>query len=903
MALTAALFFCYGVAAQQSGSLNRVISDPSKWRIMLPASLLSKPAQSPSPGPATQQQASVSGPSQPGTIVLNGLLEDQAAVPITDVKVTLTNKATSQKLEATTDTRGHFIFVSVAPGDYTFKARADHYETIEMDVKVNGQTLPPLRLQMKVSIKDEVTITDSRSKQVTLQENNANTVNIDDDLLRELPIPTKSQGFVSFIGHFLSPAAQGTDEMSVLVDGVETFLVNIPVWSIRRVLINRNPYSAEYRRPGKARVEIITQDGSHRHFHGGFGMTASDAVFNARNPFALTRPDYNSKLLEANFSGILPGKIGTFFWSGERLMENSQSLINAVTPTGLVNRHFPGSEHYTYMLGRMDFTVNKIHSLTARFEFDSQINRNRGVGGFSLPELARNSGQREHRFQFSARSIFSAELLNEFRLILDRNSRREGNAANGPRIDVIAAFSTGFSQTFRQGEADTIELQDMVSLYRGRHSFRFGARVRPKYISNTDAANFGGTFEFANLQQYALGLPTVFRVNQGEPKVYYKQHEGDVFFQDEIKLRPNLSVMLGLRYDWQINIKDHDNFVPRIAFTYAPGDQKTVIRGGVGIFNERLTERITERSMLYDGLRVRELVIDNPSFPNPFTGQGTQVGQQLPSVLRVDPNLTTPSTTQASISLERVLWNRTTFTVEYATLRGIHLFHLRNINAPLPGTGVRPNPNFFNINQVESGGRLRSNALAFTFRGRIGNFFKGVAQYTYSRSFNDTNGAEPGAGFPFALPVNNYDRRPEYGRADFDRRHRFTLAGTLEFPHGFRMASVLTLASNAPYTITTGFDNNRDSETNDRPIGVGRNTGIGPGISEFDVRFTKVFRVPRPFNTDRQSENLELSIDLFNAFNHPNYPDYIGIQSSPFFGRPSSAQEGRRVQFSIRYTF
>ncbi len=252
--------------------------------------------------------------------------------------------------------------------------------------------------------------------------------------------------------------------------------------------------------------------------------------------------------------------------------------------------------------------------------------------------------------------------------------------------------------------------------------------------------------------------------------------------------------------------------------------------------------------------------VRRPSCADPFHAGQTRL--PLPSVARIGADIRAPYVLQASFSVEREIWKKAHMTVEYQTLRGAHLLRSRNINAPLTETGQRPDPNFLNINQVESSASMRSNALSVTFRGSVGKWVKGMASYTLSRTTDDTGG-------PFALPANNYDLRPELGRADFDERHRFVYA--------------------------------------DRPPGVRRNTGQGPGLAQLDLRLTKLFSVPRPFKAFNRSKNdspnFEINIDAFNSFNHTNFTNFIGAQSSPFFGRANSALPGRTIQISTRYRF
>src|SRR5262249_46973839 len=149
--------------------------------------------------------------------------------------------------------------------------------------------------------------------------------------------------------------------------------------------------------------------------------------------------------------------------------------------------------------------------------------------------------------------------------------------------------------------------------------------------------------------------------------------------------------------------------------------------------------------------------------------------------------------------------------------RGIRLYRTRNINAPLPDSGIRPNPRFININQFESTGLSRSNSLRITLQMEAFDRLELVSQYTLSRTKDNTGGL-------FSLPADNYDLRSEYGRADFDRLHQFDVLALLRLPHRIKLAAIAYVASGIPLDITTGFDANGDTVAKDRPPGITRNT-------------------------------------------------------------------------------
>ncbi len=827
------------------------------------------------------------------SLTLSGVTEDPNGAAIPKAKLTLTNKISSEVKTATADAAGNFSFENVAPGDYTLKGKADGFDSAEITLKVSSQTPPAfITFRLKVVAKgEEITISgSSRDEELNVSmERNADRLNFDDDLLRGLP--AAGQNPIAIIGSFLSPAAQGGEGLNIIVDGAEVGSLNLPAGALRRIRLNRNPYSAEFRRPGKSRVEVYTEEGSFRRYRGRVSLYSRNSFFDARNAFALNKPDLNRHLLEANLAGPLFSKNASFFVSGERLMNDESVVVNARTLTGGVNANVLTPARRTNLLGRVEIRAGKSHTLLGIYNFLDDAERNRGIGGLRLAEQGYSTSERQHRVQFSDRMILSPRLLNDLRFVIERENRQAGRLAAGPSIIVHGAFSGGVPQTFRQSNETVLRIQDVASYTLNRHSLKFGGEIRPAWLDVTEASNFGGVYEFASLNDLAAERPFVYRINKGQPRVSFTQQEVFGFVQDEIRLRPNLSFTPGLRYGWQANLEDRNNFAPRLAFAYAPSE-KWVIRGGGGIFYERVSEEIRQRSLLYDGVRLLEFVIANPLFPTPpATTTATP-----PSVTRTAANLRAPYVAQTGVSVERELKRGNSLTFEYQLLRGVRLLRSRNLNAPLNGN--RPNADLFNVNQVESSALSRSQSVSLTWRGSIARRFKGMAQYTFSRSKDDTDGT-------FALPANNFNLRPEWGRADFDQQHRFNLAGTLDLPRNWRLGTFVTLASGVPFNVTTGRDDNGDSLANDRPLGFGRNTGKGPGLAQVDLRVTKLFRVPRLLDRrkDSTSNNLEISVDFFNLFNRANFDNFIGVQSSPFFGRANSAKQARAIQFSTRYKF
>src|SRR5206468_3647871 len=186
-----------------------------------------------------------------------------------------------------------------------------------------------------------------------------------------------------------------------------------------------------------------------------------------------------------------------------------------------------------------------------------------------------------------------------------------GSAATVPAIDVNDAFSSGPSPSFTRANRRSFNLEN-TARYLGRagHSISFGGRLRSDHVDAFDASNFAGTYEFADLRSFAAGTPLFFRINRGDPNASFNVYGANAYVQDEMRVRPQLTLTFGLRYDWQSTANDRNNLRPRFAFAYAPENhKKTIFRGGVGIFNDELGRGAIEKSLLLDGVRLHEVVI------------------------------------------------------------------------------------------------------------------------------------------------------------------------------------------------------------------------------------------------------------------------------------------------------
>jgi carboxypeptidase family protein len=838
---------------------------------------------------------------------IKGTVVDAKAASVAGAKVKLTPHSGAHETEVTTDESGAFSFDNQPAGDYTITVVAPGFELAERKVTVATSPVPPIQIRLKLSqVTEKVNV--SAYANPLSPEQNADRVHLDDRFLGGLPMLNGDPLSVASI--FTDPSVAGAMGPQILVDGVPADALELPLSSIKDLVVNQNPYSPEFGRPGRGRIEVKTKHRIHQKFHGAVFSDFQNSVFDARNAFATVTPLHQQDTSEAELEGPL-SRTATFLISARHEVNNDTAVIDAQTLSGPVSENLGTPERNTHLFGRLNFRLNANHKLSITYKYKNKLLKNQGVGGFDLPERATDYFDHHNEFNIFETATTTPHLLNEFRAAFRQRRQDTTGLTDQPAILVLGFFNAGGAQIATHRRDTYSDFEDIATLSRGIHTLRFGGGFSPKWVRAVDASNFGGTFTFSCLDpstdpaspcsssSYSLNTPAQFTLNFGDPQISFSQHEFYSFLQDEMRMRRNVSLVLGIRYEGQSNGNTFKNVAPRLAFAYSPGSGHTVLRGGFGIFYERQPDAIEQLARLYDGTRIRQIVIANPSYPNPFP-PGVTPSSIPPSNESIDvssPDLAFPYLLQGSFAIERKLGKGENYlTADFTTVRGLHLYRTRNINAPLPGTPgstLVPNPGFANIDQFESTGSSRSNSVTLTLRTRPSRNATILLQYVFSHSFDDTSGI-------YSLPADNYDLRPEWGRSDYDRRHRLNLAGTYAFPWGFSLGAIVKAYSGPPFNITTGTDNNNDTVFSDRPPGVTRNTGHGPASFDAETRISKAFRLS---GRDHSERKFEIAVDAFNLFNNVNRQNFVGDVTSPFFGQAVGADPARRLQLSLRFTF
>lgn len=770
---------------------------------------------------------------------VTGQVMDPTGAVIPNANVTL-KSGSGHPASTTSDGIGRFHFDAVAPGNYALQVSARNFSNFSANVAVVGGKATSINPTLKVQIEEEkVDVSAHENSLDVAPENNASALVLkgkDLDALSDDPDELAAE-----LQAFAGPSA-GPNGGEIYVDGFSGGEIP-PKSSIREIRINQNPFSAEYDKLGYGRIEIFTKPGTD-HFHGQLSFMNSNAILNARNPFATTKPDYNTDQAMANFGGPI-SKTSSFQLNFERRDIGDQDIINALVLNNTfdpvtLSQIIADPKVRTHTGARLDFQLGSKDTLVARYQFMDESELNAGINTLSLPTQAYNSHSDSHTLQLTETHIFNPKIINETRFQFIRSDSLQ-NAANGAAtLNVIGAFTGGGNPLgSNKTIQDRYELQNSTSIVAGKHSVKFGGRLRESGESTSSTQGFNGTFTFASLDAYRTtvqGLangdtPAQIRAAGGGASQYtvssglghYATDYVDLgaYIQDDWKLRPNIVLSSGLRYETQNAIGDHGDLAPRIGFSWGLGGgrPKTVIRAGAGIFYDRFAQSYLETLQRLNGVTQQSFTVTDPDFfpnapqPAALTGSTT-----APTTYRLDPGFKSPYVAQFALSVERQVTRTSTLTVSYLHSHGERQLIAENINAPLPGTfdpadpssGVRPLGDIGNVFQFDSRGKYEQNQLILNFNLRPTARISLFGFYTLGFVNSNTSG-------PGAFPSNPYDLDQDWGRASYDVRNRVTIGGNITLPYGIGLSPLLIASSGRPFNISLGQDLNGDSVFNDRP--------------------------------------------------------------------------------------
>jgi len=546
-------------------------------------------------------------------------VEDTSGAVIPGAQITVTTQDGKTVAESSTDKSGNFHFADLPPGSYSVRVAKEGFREIRRSVKVGSTARVPLQIVLPVAaVAENITVEASdASVQISTaigQNQSGNTV--DANALDRLPV--FDHDYITAMSRFLDPDSSGTNGTTLVVNGVEANGPGVTASAIESVKINQNPYTALYSRPGRARIEITTKGGTPQ-FHGSANFLYRNSVFDATNAFAVTKPDENHSYMEGSLTGPLShSKKTTILAALDTDYDHQQAIVNAAGPNGSININVPNPTDHYFLSGRVFHDYGRGHQFWVGYSYEHRTVENQGIGGTVLPEAGTNTLFFEHEVNVGHVYIISPKLVNQLHFLVGHYDNKIRSLTDSPQIMVSGAFTGGGAQAdFRRTEYH-FDGTNIVTYTSGKHEIKFGIDVpdisRRGFDDFTDQL---GTYSFANLAAYNSAQPFSYLVQSGDGRVRFLEKTVAGIFEDNVRVKTNLSVSVGVRYYWQNYFHDIPyNFAPRLSFAYAPSDKgRTVIRGGGGFFFDRTGPAPIADLLRFNGVQLKKFIVDNPGYP------------------------------------------------------------------------------------------------------------------------------------------------------------------------------------------------------------------------------------------------------------------------------------------------
>ena len=883
--------------------------------------------------------------AQVATAVLQGVVSDSQGGILPGVTVVVTNTETGLVREVPSDASGFYRAAALPPGNYSVHASLDGfvpYSRAGLTLTV-GQTAAA-DIQLGLSAVTEI-VTVQASAPIVDTSSNALGTTITKQQLDDLPLAGRdfaslarlAPGVTSVGSGGIAAGGQLTRNNSVIVDGttndeqgVAGTRGSFSLESVREYVVYTNQFAAEFGQAAGALVSVVTRSGTNSLEGRLFAFRRDDAL-DAQNPFSKAQGSGQAPFDETRGGGYLGGPIVKsrwhFFGSYEGLRNATTNVITSpLVPVSERESPEEGSRDQYFL--RSEYQLPGSSQLGLRYRYDTSKTIGGGIGGLNPRERGNDQKNKYGDGVLTLTSIVSPRTVNEVRVLygtlstywtVDGYADPKGVSISRPSIN------QGKANNMPQGwDSVRVQFIDTLSHTVGRHDLKAGVDIQLDDQNTYFLGNKDGTFTFRTDAPFDAANPATYPFQYTQTiGDWYDPRKNEIyagFVQDTWRAHNRVTVNLGLRYDTEtlfaqgkaISVEqDLDNFAPRAGFVWTPSaDGRTVVRGGYGHYFDQGFNNISGN--ISNSARSNNLTVLNPGYPDPFNG-GT-IQPTRPSLTVAAPELRTPVTRTASLGARRELQSGLALGVDVVRTFGFDLFNAIDTNAPLPGTGQRPDSSYLRVLQYQTTGRSWSDALLVSFERRTGRGPLFNVSYTLSRQTRNVE------DFGFT-PADSFNPDAEKALANNNRTHQLVTSVVWALPWGVQASGLLQTRSGLPWTVTTGADNNGDTNVNDRPDLVagggdplskasyfsaftgragtlGRNTNTGPTFVQFDARLSKFVRVQR--------YSFEGFVEAFNLLNRANLGLPNGTLTSSTFGRPTGLASGatpRQIELGFRFNF
>jgi len=898
---------------------------------------------------ATAQQAAASA-------TVSGVVRDASAAIVVGASVAIRNHETNQKWQTATDPAGRYRFLYLPIGDYHLSVESPGFAVADVNLTLAVGDALDVPVTLTPAVESNVQVTASAPLVETAKTETAAAIAPAD--IQTLPLNGRNYLDLALLAPNVSRTNTRTNDRfaetsavpgtGISVSGQRNLANNFIVYGlsanddaadlagayfseevIREFQVITSGADAEFGRAAAGSITVVTESGTNTLRGRAYEFFRNEAL-DARNPLALRKDPLTQHQFGLTSGG--PVVRDRTFWFGNvewtrqdrtgliTIAPASVAAINPVldasgyTGSRVGTGEFPTGYHTANLFGRLDHQFAPTSRTELRYSFyDVESPNARNTGGLNDVSRGTRLDSRDQTIAGTWLTSPSARLFNEARGQWTRSRlSADVNDLHGPAVNIAGVASWGtatFSPTAR--DLDSLEAGDTLSWQGSAHLVKAGANFLYNRLAIAFPGALQGVYTFSSLANFSRGIYVNFQQAFGNPEQFQSNPNLGLFVQDEWRPLPGVTLDAGIRYDLQwlptpIRV-DANNMSPRLGLAWATDDGRTVVRGSAGVYFDRVPLRATSNALQRDGVNYKVAVVSfgeaaAPVFPDVLAAFPTTV---LTSITTIDPHVQDGRTEQYSVQVERALGPFAAATVGYSRLRGHEIIVSRNLNVPTltaaqaAGLGVpnlgRPNPRFGNISDFESIGDSWFDGLTASIQTRNAQWGNLRVSYTLSKSVDDAGNAF------FSTPQDNANLAGDKGPSDNDQRHRLVAAGTIASLHVVDVGWLFSWATGVPFNVQTGNDRNNDSNANDRPAGVGRNTGRQPDTSAFDLRISRALHFG-------QRQRIDLMAEAFNLFNHVNVLNVNntfgqGATPLPTFGQPIAAGDPRQIQLGIRWSF
>ena len=704
-----------------------------------------------------------------------------------------------------------------------------------------------------------------------------------------------------------------TTPTGLLPAGVSNATLGIE--AMREFKVLTGTYSAQYGRAGGASLIAVTRSGTNQ-LHGSIYEYHRNDNLDSRNFFDSGKPELKLNQFGFSLGGPILRDQDFFFTSYEGLRERTPIILDSLVPTAEArlgnlpdgpadvdpavvpyldlfpqpngddlgdgvaefNRTDNQPTDHDYFVVRLDHEIGDNHNLFGRYTFDDS--------GKTTPDafemFTTAEKQRNQYVTLETRSVLSPSLLNQVRISYSRyNLERdlEGGARTpGPELSFVTGRPfggisglddydsiPGYTGTVpRQLNLNTHQASDDVTYTRGSHSLKFGWTSSQFVFHKKSFGRFGGSWQYSSFRRF-LENDTVNRLRlmgaDADAVRTYTQWLHGFYLQDDIQLRPNLTLNLGLRYEYVtqsserygrnsnlIDFKNDaeatvgpfftdnpsgDDFAPRVGLAWDPtGSGRYSVRAGFGVFQSPIIVRQTMQ--VFDRVTPfwREIDargLEGGIFPNidPVFEELTE-GTKAIHFYESAPK--SPYMMQWSFALQGGITNDLVAEVAYSGSRGVHLSVVSRLDVPEPtflpdGRVFYPpdapfvNPTFTRLQFYQNGGSSGYHALKTSLTKRLSSGLQFQGAYTYAKSLDNGSAVTSGV-LTSTWGQNPWDLNEDWGPSDFHVEHTFVTNYSYDLPFGqgqrwgqnlggvanallggWQVAGIITFASGPPDTI------------------------------------------------------------------------------------------------------